>query len=525
MRQIVSFIFFAYIFASKLSSKEILINKIQEDMKKILNYVVPSLSLAAIVFSVAAFNETQAATQEPEAMEVSTATAVQPVDLTYAAEKALPCVVHIKYVQNSKIQTVEVQSDPFDDFFSDPFGGFFGRGQGGTRKQQVQTPKKTATGSGVIISADGYIVTNNHVVDGADELTVTLNDNKEYSARIIGADKTTDLALIKIDAKNLPAIRIANSDNVKVGEWVLAIGNPLGLTNTVTAGIISAKARTLGANGVESFIQTDAAINAGNSGGALVNTNGELVGINAMLYSQTGSYSGYGFAIPTAMMNKVVADLKQYGTVQRAMIGISGRDVKTQVDIEKEEGKDADYGTMEGIYVAEVVENSAASEASIEKGDIITEVDGQKVTKFGDLSGLIAQKRPGDKISLTYLHNKKKQTKTVTLRNEQGNTKVVKNADLDVLGADFREVTKAQKEQLEISYGLEVIKVNAGKMKEAGVPKGFIIQRVNDEAMKTVEDLQDIVKETSTSKEPVLVIKGIYPTGKRGYFIVQLQND
>ena len=498
-------------------------------MKKIANYVMPALCLVAIVFSVAAFSETQAAPQEPEQQEMSVATAVQPVDLTYAAEKALPTVVHIKYVQNSKIQTVEVQSDPFEDFFSDPFGGFFGRGQrgqGGTRKQQVQTPKKTATGSGVIISTDGYIVTNNHVVDGADELTVTLHDSKEYSARIIGADKTTDLALIKIDAKNLPAIRIANSDNVKVGEWVLAIGNPLGLNNTVTAGIISAKARTLGANGVESFIQTDAAINAGNSGGALVNTNGELIGINAMLYSQTGSYSGYGFAIPTTMMNKVVADLKQYGTVQRAMIGISGRDVKTQVDMEKEEGKDAtDYGTMEGIYVAEVVDNSAAAEAGIEKGDIITEVDGQKVTKFGDLSGIIAQKRPGDKITLTYLHNKKKQTKTVTLRNEQGNTKVVKNADLDVLGADFREISKEQKQQLEISYGLEVIKVNGGKMKEAGVPKGFIIQRVNDEPMKTVEDLQDAVKEASTSKEPVLVIKGIYPTGKRGYFIVQLEND
>ena len=498
-------------------------------MKKIVNYVVPALSMAAIVFSVAAFNEAQAAPQDPEVTEMSTATAVQPVDLTYAAEKALPCVVHIKYVQNSKIQTVEVQSDPFDDFFSDPFGGFFGRGQrgqGGTRKQQVQTPKKTATGSGVIISSDGYIVTNNHVVDGADELTVTLHDSKEYSARIIGADKTTDLALIKIDGKNLPAIRIANSDNVKVGEWVLAIGNPLGLNNTVTAGIISAKARTLGANGVESFIQTDAAINAGNSGGALVNTNGELVGINAMLYSQTGSYSGYGFAIPTAMMNKVVADLKQYGTVQRAMIGISGRDVKTQVDLEKEDGKEVkDYGTMEGIYVAEVVENSAAAEAGIEKGDILVEVDGQKLTKFGDLSGIIAQKRPGDKINLTYLHNKKKQTKQVTLRNEQGNTKVVKNADLDVLGADFREVSKTQKEQLEISYGLEVIKVNAGKMKDAGIPKGFIIQRVNDEAMKTVEDLQDAVKDASTSKEPVLVIKGLYPTGKRGYFIVQLQND
>ncbi len=498
-------------------------------MKKIVNYVIPTLSVAAIVFSVAAFNETQAAPQEPEQQELSVATAVQPVDLTYAAEKALPTVVHIKYVQNSKIQTVEMQSDPFEDFFSDPFGGFFGRGQrgqGGTRKQQVQTPKKTATGSGVIISTDGYIVTNNHVVDGADELTVTLNDNKEYSARIIGTDKTTDLALIKIDAKNLPAIRIANSDNVKVGEWVLAIGNPLGLNNTVTAGIISAKARTLGANGVESFIQTDAAINAGNSGGALVNTNGELVGINAMLYSQTGSYSGYGFAIPTTMMNKVVADLKQYGTVQRAMIGISGRDVKTQVDIEKEQGKEAtDYGTMEGIYVAEVVDNSAAAEAGIEKGDIITEVDGQKVTKFGDLSGIIAQKRPGDKISLTYLHNKKKHTKDVTLRNEQGNTKVVKNADLDVLGADFREITKAQKEQLEISYGLEVIKVNGGKMKQAGIPKGFIIQRVNDEPMKAIEDLQEIVKSASTSKEPVLIIKGMFPTGKRAYFVIQLEEE
>ena len=499
------------------------------DMKKIANYLASGLSVVAIVFSVAAFNKTCAAThskpQVTQMAQVAAASAAQPVDLTYAAEKALPSVVHIKYVQNSKIQTVKVQSDPFEDFFSDPFGGFFGRGQGqgGTRERKVQTPKKTATGSGVIISADGYIVTNNHVVDGADELTVTLNDNTEYSARIIGADKTTDLALIKIDGKQLPAIQIANSDEVKIGEWVLAIGNPLGLNNTVTAGIISAKARTLGANGVESFIQTDAAINAGNSGGALVNTRGELVGINAMLYSQTGSYSGYGFAIPTAMMNKVVDDLKQYGTVQRAMIGISGRDVKTQVDLEKEEGKDAiDYGTMEGIYVAEVVENSAAAEAGLEKGDVITEVDGQKVQKFGDLSGIIAQKRPGDKVTITYLHNKKKHTKQVTLRNEQGNTKVVKNADMDVLGADFRPVTDALKKQLEISYGLEVIKVSGGKMKDAGVPKGFVIQRVNETQTKTVEDLQDAVKEASTSKEPVLIIRGIFPTGKRGYFVVQL---
>ena len=322
-------------------------------MKKIANYLVLGISLVAIVFSVAAFNKTCAATPSTNTVtQVSNMPAGQPVDLTYAAEKALPSVVHIHYVQNSKIQTVKVQSDPFEDFFSDPFGGFFGRGQGqgGTRERKVQTPKREAMGSGVIISADGYIVTNNHVVDGADELTVSLSDNREFSARIIGADKTTDLALIKIDGKQLPAIQIANSDNVKVGEWVLAIGNPMGLNNTVTAGIISAKARTLGANGVESFIQTDAAINSGNSGGALVNTRGELVGINAMLYSQTGSYSGYGFAIPTTMMNKVVEDLKQYGVVQRAMIGISGRDVKTQVDLEKQEGKEAtDYGTMEGI--------------------------------------------------------------------------------------------------------------------------------------------------------------------------------
>lgn len=500
------------------------------NMKKIVNFMVPAISLAAICFSVAALNKTHAATStSPSVAQVAEMTsmpAAQPVDLTYAAEKALPSVVYIKSVINSKIRTVEVQSDPFEDFFSDPFGGFFGRGQGNTRKRQVQTPKQAAAGSGVIISSDGYIVTNNHVVDGADELTVSLSDNKEYSARIIGADKTTDLALIKIDGRNLPAINIANSDDVKVGEWVLAIGNPLGLNNTVTAGIISAKARTLGANGVESFIQTDAAINQGNSGGALVNTNGQLVGINAMLYSQTGSNIGYGFAIPTAMMNKVVADLKQYGTVQRAMIGISGRDVKTQVDIEKEEGKEAtDYGTMEGIYVAEVVESSAAAEAGIEKGDVIIEVDGQKVTKFGDLSGIIAQKRPGDKVSITYLHNKNKHTKQVTLRNEQGNTQVVKNADLDVLGADFREISKQQKEQLEIQYGLEVIKVNNGKMKDAGVPKGFIIRQVNDEPMKTVEDLQEAVKAASTSKEPVLIIKGVFPTGRRGYFVVQLSEE
>ena len=499
-----------------------------ENMKKIVNAATPAVCAVALTLSVVAFANSNAATAPaPIVTSAPAAPAGQPVDLTYAAEKALPSVVYIKSVQNSKVQTVEY-SDPFEEFFSNPFGGFFGQGQGnnGRRQRQVQTPKRAAAGSGVIISADGYIVTNNHVVDGADELTVTLNEGqKEYSARIIGADKTTDLALIKIDAKNLPAIVIANSDDVRVGEWVLAVGNPLGLNNTVTAGIISAKARTLGANGVESFIQTDAAINQGNSGGALVNTRGELVGINAMLASPTGSNIGYGFAIPTTIMNKVVEDLKQYGNVQRAMIGIQGTDVKNYVDDEKDKDKEVDLGTMEGIYVAKVVEDGAAEAAGLKEGDVITAVDGQKVTKFGELQGILAKKRPGDKVSLTYLRAKKSHTVSVTLKNEQGNTKVVKNADLDVLGGSFRAITDAQKEQLNIGYGLEVIKISGGKLKDAGVPKGFIIQRVNDQSVKSIEDLQSVVKEASTSREPVLYIQGIYTTGKKGYFAVPLEND
>jgi Do/DeqQ family serine protease len=496
------------------------------DMKKIVNIAVPTSCLVAVVLSVTALNKSTAATPEQPAVTVAAATPGQPVDLTYAADKALPSVVYIKNTQNSKVQTVEY-NDPFEDFFSDPFGGFFGRGQGngnGSRRRQVQTPKRTAAGSGVIITSDGYIVTNNHVVDGADELTVTLNDNKEYSARIIGADATTDLALIKIDAKQLPAIVIANSDNVKIGEWVLAVGNPLGLNNTVTAGIVSAKARTMG-QGVQSMIQTDAAINQGNSGGALVNTRGELIGINAMIYSQTGSNIGYGFAIPTTIMNKVVDDLKKYGHVQRAMIGIKGSDVNAYVDSEKEKGKEVDLGTMEGIYIAEVLEDGAAADAGLKEGDVITHIDDQKIKSFGELQNVIAQKRPGDKITVTYLRNKSKKTATLTLKNEQGNTKVVKNADIDVLGGQFRPVSDAKKEHLNIGYGLEVIKLSAGKLKEAGIPNGFIIQRINDQPMKTLEDLQEVVKEASTSKEQVLYIQGFDSTGKKRYFAVSLEND
>lgn len=488
-------------------------------MKKYSKYFVVAMSTLAFAFSTGTLIKVNAT---PAA---AAAVPAQPVDLTYAAEKSLPSVVHILSTKNSKVQTVEVENDPFSDFFSDPFG-FFGnpQGNGGKQRRSVRTPKQQGSGSGVIISADGYIVTNNHVVADADELTVTLNDNKEYSARIIGTDKASDLALIKIDGKNLPAITIANSDDIKVGEWVLAVGNPFNLTNTVTAGIVSAKARSLYQNGAESFIQTDAAINPGNSGGALVNTRGELIGINAMLYSQTGSFSGYGFAIPTSIMNKVVADLKQYGTVQRALIGIQGQDVKNYVDAKKDKGEDIDLGTMEGIYVAKVTEESAAEEAGMKEGDVITAIDGKPVNKMAELQEVLAKKRPGDKVTVTYLRDKKKATKTVTLKNEKGNTQVVKKADLDVLGGNFRAITNAQKEQLNIGYGLEVLKVNSGRLKTAGITKGFIIQRVNDNAVKTIDDLQNAVKEASTSKDPVLYIQGVYPTGKKAYFAVPLED-
>ena len=486
-------------------------------MKRLSKYLVGTSCVLALVFSTGAFIKVYAG-------HAPVAVPGQPVDLTYAAEKALPAVVHIKYVQNSKTRTVEVQSDPFEDFFG-PFGGFFGNpngGNGGSRQQKIQTPKREATGSGVIISSDGYIVTNNHVIDGADELTVTLNDNREYSARIIGSDKNTDLALIKIDGKNLPTLPIGDSDKLRVGEWVIAVGNPYNLSSTVTAGIVSAKSRGLGANGIESFIQTDAAINPGNSGGALVNAQGELVGINAMLYSQTGTYSGYGFAIPTAIMNKVVEDIKKYGSVQRVMLGVSGGDVLNYINAQKEDGKEVDLGTNEGVYIDKVSDDGNGAELGLQSGDVITRFDGKPITKMSELQQALNGKRPGDKAAITFLRKKKEYTKTIVLKNEQGTTKPIEQADIDVLGGQFRPVTDAMKKQLGITYGLEVLKVNNGAFKEAGINRGFIIQRVNDSNVNSIDALQKIVKAASTSKAPVLYIQGIYPTGKKAYFAVPL---
>ncbi|EFV05556.1 MAG: Do family serine endopeptidase [Prevotella salivae] len=490
-------------------------------MKMFSKYVLGAMCVGAFALSTGAFIKVNASPA------IEAVPSGQPIDLTYAAEKALPAVVHIKYVQNSKVQTVDVQEDPFSDFFG-PFGFFGNPDQGnGRQKRRVQTPKKEATGSGVIISPDGYIVTNNHVVNGADELTVTLNDNREYSARIIGTDPNTDLALIKVNGKNLPTLPIGDSDNLKVGEWVLAVGNPYNLSSTVTAGIVSAKARSMGGEGsngpqISSFIQTDAAINPGNSGGALVNAKGELVGINAMLYSQTGSYSGYGFAIPTTIMVKVVDDLKKYGTVQRAVLGIRGGDVLNYINAQKDEKKDVDLGTNEGVYVAEVTEGSSASAAGIVKGDVITEADGKKITKMSELQELLSKKRPGEKVTLTYLHNKSKHSKTVTLKNAQGNTKVIKTADLDVLGASFRPVTEQQKKEFDLTFGLEVTKVEKGAIKSGGIEQGFIMLYANDTPLKSLSDLQELVKSASTSQDPVLIIKGIWPSGKRDYKVVKV---
>ena len=434
----------------------------------------------------------------------------QPVDLTEAAEQSIHAVVHIKSTQLSKTQTIQQMPDIFDFFFGDGMG----------RQQQIRTQPRVGFGSGVIISEDGYIVTNNHVIDGADEIDVKLNDNREFKGRLIGTDPNTDLALIKIEGYDFPTLPIGNSDALKVGEWVLAVGNPFNLTSTVTAGIVSAKARSLGVynGGIESFIQTDAAINQGNSGGALVNARGELVGINAVLSSPTGAYAGYGFAIPTSIMTKVVSDLKEFGTVQRAILGISGHDLD-------ERTKDKDLGTVEGVYVAEVTDGSGAKAAGIEVGDVITKIAGKKIHNMAELQESLAMHRPGDKVEVTLLRGKKEKTFDVTLKNMQGNTEVVKKFDLTMLGAAFKPISDDVKRHLGVSYGLEVAGVEKGKFAEAGIKKGFIILKVNGTKITSEEDLAEALKAANQSPERVLFISGYYMSGRRANYAVELAGE
>lgn len=439
------------------------------------------------------------------------ATAMQPVDLTQAAESSLNSVVHIMAVQRSKTQVIQGQPDIFDFFFGD------GRG----RQRQIETPEQRGFGSGVIISKDGYIVTNNHVIDGADEISVKLHDSREMKGRVVGTDPTSDLALVKIEGDDFPAIPIGSSDALKVGEWVLAVGNPFTLGSTVTAGVVSAKARGLGANQVESFIQTDAAINQGNSGGALVNARGELVGINAMLYSPTGAYSGYGFAIPTSIMTKVVTDLKQYGTVQRALLGIAGRDMGNEVYPEEIRKEQKELGTNTGVQIVSVEEDGSVS-GVLEKNDVIIALDGKKIKTMSELQGLLAQHRPGDKIKLTVWRDKKEKEFTVMLKNAQGNTKVVKKADMEILGAAFRVVPDEVKRQLNLGYGVQVTGLTSGRMADSGIRKGFIILKANNKQLRTVEDLETVMKAASQSPDQVLFMTGVYPSGKRANYAVDL---
>ena len=455
----------------------------------------------------------------------------QPVDLTQAAENSLHAVVHIKSTQQAKEQTVTVR-DPFAEIFGDIFGN------GGRQQRRVQTQPRVGFGSGVIISKDGYIVTNNHVIDGADEIIVKLNDNREFKGRMIGTDPNSDLALVKIEGDDFPTIPVGDSDALKVGEWVLAVGNPFNLTSTVTAGIVSAKARTLGVygiGGVESFIQTDAAINQGNSGGALVNAKGELVGINAVLSSPTGAYAGYGFAIPTSVMTKVVSDLKQYGTVQRALLGIKGTSLAGDGDMMSDQpidksgatlsDKRKEFGVVDGVWVREIVDGGSAAGSDIKVDDVIIGIDGKKVQNFADLQEAIAQHRPGDKVTVKVMRDKKEKNINITLKNEQGTTKIVKDAGMEILGAAFKELPDDLKKQLNLGYGLQVTGVTSGKMADAGVRKGFIILKANDQPMRKVSDLEEVMKAAVKSPNQVLFLTGVFPSGKRGYYAVDLTQE
>jgi Do/DeqQ family serine protease len=443
--------------------------------------------------------------------------AAENIDFTIAAESAVHAVVHIKATTKSRTQGGRQYIDPFEYFF-----GF------GNRGLQRQPQTRVGYGSGVIISIDGYVITNNHVVEEADEIEVTLNDGRKFIAKLIGADATTDIALVKIDGKDFPTIPFGDSDKLKIGEWVLAVGNPFNLTSTVTAGIVSAKGRGVLASDddrdkVASYIQTDAAVNRGNSGGALVNTKGELVGINTLIYSETGNFTGYSFAIPITIAGKVATDLKQYGTVQRAMLGVSIIDIKDLSDEQKEKVK-----ALDGIYVADFAQFSSAKGAGIEIGDVITAVNDTKVKSVNELQERISRFRPGDKVRVSLNRNGTAKTVTVELRNMQGNTDVVKGKGdvAELLGAAFKELTAKQKQELGISSGIEVAAVFNGKLKDAGITKGFIIMTANEQKVSAADDLEKIVERIlrSNSEDQLLVLKGITPSRRTRYYAIDLAN-
>lgn len=451
-------------------------------------------------------------------------------DFTTAAESTINGVVSIKSYVTPKGYRQGGNSGG-NGFFSDPFFEyFFGNPGGNSRRsqprqeQQQQHEQPSGLGSGVILSADGYIVTNNHVIDEADRLEVTLNDNRTFDATVVGTDPTTDLALIKIEATDLPTIPLGDSESLKVGEWVLAVGNPFGFTSTVTTGIVSAKGRSISTPGhgrmsIESYIQTDAAVNPGNSGGALVNLAGELIGINTAIYSQTGNYAGYSFAIPTSIVKKTVSDLRQYGAVQRAVLGVSIVDLSNE--IAKEKGITA---VTKGVYVGGVSDRSSAKEAGLQEGDVITKIDDIATDNVGQLQEQVAKHRPGDKIKVTYVRDNKVNTANVTLRNTQGNMQVTKAGDITDLGCAFKKVDESTLRQLGLSNGVQVTGLGDGRFRDSGVKNGFIIYSINNSRVSSPNDVENIYKAVmkSGSDEKVMIIRGVYPTGRRGIYAVDL---
>ena len=421
----------------------------------------------------------------------------QNIDFTEAAEKSINAVVHIKTEISAKTGSYESFFGPFKDYFGNPY----------------RNNTYIAFGSGVIISSDGYIVTNNHVVEGADRITVTFNNKKELEANLVGTDPTTDLALIKVDASDLVFLTYGNSDEVKIGEWVLAVGNPFNLTSTVTAGIVSAKARNMGILGaqssIESFIQTDAVVNRGNSGGALVNTNGELVGINAAIASHTGVYEGYSFAIPVNIVKKVIKDLMDYGEIQRAFIGVQIR------DIDAEFAAELGLKEVEGVYIAGIVPNGGADNAGLVEGDVIISIDNIKIHSLSELMGSIGQHSPGEIVTIDVNRNNEIQTFNVTLKNENGTTAIVRGGDTfnnELLGASLQQLTKDELRNLNIGNGLKITEVNDGILKRGGITRGFIITEINGLKVNSSGSLNDALQRT---KRNIVQLKGMYPNGVR----------
>lgn len=413
----------------------------------------------------------------------------------HAAELSIHGVVHVKTTRMVNRR----YSNPLYEFFY---------GQPMQREEPVE-----GIGSGVIISDDGYVVTNNHVIDGADEIWVTLNDKREYQANLVGTDPSTDIALLKVAEDNLPFIPYGNSDKLRVGEWVLAIGNPYNLTSTVTAGIISAKGRSLNILDdqyrIESFIQTDAALNQGNSGGALVNLQGELVGVNTAILSPSGAYSGNSFAVPVSIVRKVVADLMEFGQVQRAILGVAIQDV--DASLAEEKGLDK----ITGVYVSNVKEGGAAEVAGIEAGDVIVQIEGEKVNSAAKIQEEVGRFRPGDEIKVKVIRDGEHETFDVVLTNLYGSVEIIEaNEEIELFGAVFSEIEEETKNKLNIKAGVKVVNPGDGKMAEAGIKKGFIIRKVNHQRVNNLNELRNVLENASGG----ILIEGVYSNGVVAYY-------